>query len=177
MSDKGAQATDYARAIVQAVVETWQGALADVAAAVRGDANLAALLGDKSKSAEEKAAALAKVLPKNTPDHVVNLFLTMGQKGDLALLPQVSTALNEVATGKRAPAKAEVASAEELSPEQKDQIRAKLAAEYGSDLDFSFKVDPALLGGLRVRVGDRLIDNSIANRLAKLRESLSAVAR
>ncbi len=177
MSDKSAQAGSYAQAIMQAVVETWQSALNGVAAAMNDDASLPRLLGDKKRGVEEKTTALARVLPPHTPPQIVNLLLAMGQNGDLALLPQVAAALNEVATGRRAPAKAEVASADELSAEQKEQIRAKLAAEYGSDLDFSFKVDPALLGGLRVRVGDRLIDNSVANRLAKLRESLSTVAR
>ena len=55
--------------------------------------------------------------------------------------------------------------------------RKRLIAEHGEGLSFTFDVDPALLGGLRVRVGDRLIDNSVASRLATLRESLSSVVR
>lgn len=63
------------------------------------------------------------------------------------------------------PTKAEVTSAAELSGEEKEQLQRSLAAEYGDGLVFSFSVDPSLMGGLRVRVGDRLIDSSIATRL------------
>jgi F-type H+-transporting ATPase subunit delta len=70
-----------------------------------------------------------------------------------------------------------VTSAIELSDEEKQQIRQRLIAEHGEGLTFTFAVDPALLGGLRVRVGDHLVDNSVASRLATLRESLSSVVR
>jgi F0F1-type ATP synthase delta subunit len=49
--------------------------------------------------------------------------------------------------------------------------------QFGADLTFTFRVDPALLGGLRVRVGDSLMDTSVASRLTALRESLTSAVR
>jgi F-type H+-transporting ATPase subunit delta len=47
-----------------------------------------------------------------------------------------------------------------------------LASRYGQDLSLQYKVDQAILGGLVVRVGDQVIDGSVASKLAALREQL-----
>ena len=96
---------------------------------------------------------------------------------DVELVDEVMGRLAQLASGKATSTKAEVTSAIELSDEEKQQIRQRLAAEHGEGITFTFDVDPALLGGLRVRVGDHLVDNSVASRLAVLRESLSSVVR
>jgi ATP synthase F1 delta subunit len=80
-------------------------------------------------------------------------------------------------SGQTAPVKAEITSAVELSADDQEQIRQSLVKQYGDGLVFTFQVDPTLLGGLRVRVGDRLMDNSVASRLTKLRESIASVVR
>lgn len=120
---------------------------------------------------------MAKALPADTPAEIYNLLLLMGQEEDLELLPEVASALSETVSGQRAPIKAEIVSAAELSDDDKDQLRKKLTAQYGEGLIFSFREDPSLMGGLRVRVGDHLIDTSVASRLATLRESLSSAVR
>jgi ATP synthase F1 delta subunit len=85
--------------------------------------------------------------------------------------------LTDAASGQASPIKAEITSAVELSADEQEQIRRSLAKQYGEGLVFAFEVDPSLLGGLRVRVGDRLMDNSVASRLSKLRESITSVVR
>jgi F-type H+-transporting ATPase subunit delta len=99
------------------------------------------------------------------------------QDGSLDEVADVSTALGRVVSGQQAPTKAEVTSAAELSEKEKGSIRQSLAKQFGADLTFTFAVDPSLLGGLRVRVGDRLIDTSVASRLTALRESLTSAVR
>lgn len=177
MSDKSARANRYAQAVFQAMLERWQAALGQASDVLSKDAGLAATLKDASKSQAEKSAALQAVLPSDTPAEVSNLLQLLIQSGDLELLPDISTALAQAATGKAAPTKAEVTSAAELSAGEKEQLQRSLAAQYGDGLIFTFNVDAALMGGLRVRVGDRLIDTSIASRLAALRESLTSVVR
>ena len=103
------------------------------------------------------------------PQEVRNLLKLMAENGDIDLVDEVAGRLAQIATGKSVSLKAEVTSAIELSDEEKQQIRRRLVAEHGEGLTFTFDVDPALLGGLRVRVGERLVDNSIASRLAAVR--------
>lgn len=63
---------------------------------------------------------------------------------------------------------AEITSALPLTDTEKDKAKKMLGAK-----DVDFKVDPSILGGLVVRVGDRIVDDSVANRMSALQESLN----
>jgi len=177
MSDKSARANRYAQAVFQAMLERWQAALGQVSDALNSNGTLAATLKDAGQGATDKVAALQAALPPGLPVEVTNLLQVLAREGDLDLLPDVSAALAQVATGTVVPIKAEVTSAVELSPEEQEKLRRSLASQHGEGLVFQFSVDPALMGGLRIRLGDRLIDTSVASRLSALRESLTAAVR
>ena len=178
MDSKQARAQRYAQAVHEAMLERLQSALHEVQAVLSKNQELYATLKDSSKDFDERVKALEAALPKkDLPPEVKNLLLLLLQDGNLDLLDDISAALSRVATGQQAPTKAEVISAAELSEQEKEALRQSLAKQFGSDLTFSFHVDPTLLGGLRVRVGDRLIDTSVASRLTALRESLTSAAR
>ena len=177
MESKQAQAQRYAQAVYQAMLEQWQSALNQVQAVLSQDASLQAALKDSGKSFDERAKALDAALPKNLPAEIGNLLKLMLQDGSLDALSDVSAALTRVVSGQQAPVKAEVVSAAELSEQEKDSIRQSLSKQFGGELSFAFSVDPSLMGGLRVRVGDRLIDTSVASRLTALRESLTSAVR
>lgn len=177
MSDKIARADRYAQAILQAMLERWQASLEQAGKAISADKELQGLLRDQGASAAQKRDAIAAILPVDAPEEISNLLLLMAQEDDLGLINDVSGILVETVSGQRAPMKAEIVSAVELTEAEQASIRSKLVSDYGEGLVFSFRVDPALLGGLRVRVGDRLTDTSVATRLATLRESLSSAVR
>ncbi len=177
MSDKHARAQRYAQAVFQAMLERWQSVLEEVSTSFSQDQKLFALLMNTSKDISERTKALEAKLPEGTPPEIANLLKLLLQEGDLELLPDVSSALAGVGGERHSSIKAEITSAAELSDAEKESLRTVLVKQYGSDLVFSFYVDPSLMGGLRVRVGDRLIDTSIASRLAALRESISSVVR
>jgi F-type H+-transporting ATPase subunit b len=64
--------------------------------------------------------------------------------------------------------RAEVTSALPLTEEEKANVRRTIAAQ-----DVSFRVDPSILGGLIIRVGDQVVDNSVGGQMSNLRESLA----
>ena len=177
MSDKSALASRYAQAVMEAMIERWQSALGAVGSALVNDRTLAALMADGDKAVADKAKALESVLPKGTPDEVVNLLKLMIQDGNLDMISAVSGALSKAVSGRSGPVKAEIVSATPLSQAEQEQISASLVAQHGAELVFSFQVDPSLLGGLRVRVGDHLTDSSVVSRFNALRESLMTTAR
>jgi F-type H+-transporting ATPase subunit delta len=177
MSDTQARISRYTQAIFQIVIDRWQGDLNQVAAAVAGDNALAALLNDPNRAGDEKLKALEAALPDGMAAEEANFVRLLVQEGDFALLPQVAAALAQRPGGRSGPTKADIISAVELTPEEQADLRAKLTQEHGEGLAFTFVVDPSLMGGLRVRVGDKLIDTSVASRLARLRESLASVVR
>ena len=67
---------------------------------------------------------------------------------------------------------ARIESAMKLDPETSKQIVDRLKRKYGNDLTADFQVDPALLGGLRVRVGSDVWDGTLRNRLERLQQQL-----
>lgn len=68
---------------------------------------------------------------------------------------------------------ATIESATTLSPELTNQVRADLQKKYGDDLSFDFRVNPELLGGLRVQVGSHVWDGSVRAKLDSLRSNLA----
>jgi len=69
---------------------------------------------------------------------------------------------------------AEVHVAVPLSPDRRSRLAAALAAAYGHDVHMNVVVDPQLIGGITIRIGDELINGSVASRLAELRRGMAA---
>lgn len=65
-----------------------------------------------------------------------------------------------------------VTSAVALTPDERAALEQKLRAKFGRDLAFEYRVDPALLGGIVAKVGDKIIDGSLASRLNAMQEAL-----
>lgn len=67
---------------------------------------------------------------------------------------------------------ARVENAVESTPAQMDAIKAALAQKYGPGMNVTFSVNPALLGGVKVKAGSDIYDGSVAGRLAALNDTL-----
>lgn len=67
---------------------------------------------------------------------------------------------------------AEVTSAVPLTDQEKEKVRENVLSKLGSDAQITFNVNPNILGGLIVRVGDRVLDGSVAGKLENMRQSL-----
>ena len=68
--------------------------------------------------------------------------------------------------------RATIETASEVDPAIRSDIIANLKTKYGNDLSPEFKVDPQLLGGMRIRVGSDVWDSSVRNRLERLQHEL-----
>lgn len=177
MSEQRNRASRYAQAILETVLEQWQSALNQVSDALDQNSNLRSTLESATPDADSKLSALRGILPAGTPAEVQNFLRVLTQEGDLGLIPAIVAELRAELAGQAEPQKAEIVSAVELSEQEQADLRRRLIAEHGEGLIFSFRVDPSLLGGLRVRVGDTLIDNTVASRLTAMREIVSSSVR
>lgn len=131
---------------------------------------------------EEALTLIAAYEGKESPEKATeNLSDTM--KGFLSVVSEKSREdgilpfLREYAAMVREEKKigtATVVSASPLSPEKEEAVRGKLLAATGLEqLEITFSVDPKLIGGMVVAVGDRMLDNSVRTRLRKLSSELS----
>lgn len=177
MSEARKKADQYAQAILEAAVERWQETLTQVSDALSQNPSVRATLEDTSQELNARLKALQDILPDDVSKEVVNFLSLLVQEEDLEHLSEIPAALGGALQAKALPLKADVVSAVELSDVEKEEIRRQLTTQYGEGLIFNFRVDPSLLGGLRVRVGDQLIDNSVSSRLSALREVIAASMR
>ena len=88
----------------------------------------------------------------------------------------VETAIDELletAAARRERSIARVVSAVELTPEQESRIAATLGTMYGREISVRTEIDPAIRGGLVIRIGDEVIDGSVTSRFAAVRKALA----
>jgi F-type H+-transporting ATPase subunit delta len=102
-------------------------------------------------------------------DPVTSRFLgVLGQNRRLAQLPNVIRAFNMLAAAHRGETTAEVTSAHPLTDDQVSALRQNLRARLGRDVAVDLTVNPAILGGLVVKIGSQMIDGSIRTKLNNL---------
>lgn len=173
------EAQTYAKAVFEAAFEDWLKGLQHVATTLDRNPGLLKSLSDESKGFEARQATLATLLPEDAAKPLRNFLFGMLANGDMALLGDVVSQLRQMASTAGSPQTtlAEITSAVELTPEERLGIQQRLLDQFGMGLEFKFTVDPSILGGLVMRVGDKLLDNSVASRMAALRQSLGVSSR
>ncbi|MBM3134428.1 MAG: ATP synthase F1 subunit delta [Chloroflexi bacterium] len=160
----------YAQAILETVVEPW---LHDLQTANRRlhEQNLIPWLDDPSADFSAKKARVTTLL-RDLPLPVNNLVLLLMSRGDTHLLDATIAELERRSGGEMGWQVAHITSAVPLTAQEKAALERQLTSRYGQGLSLQYEVDPAILGGLVVRVGDQVTDGSVASKLAALKEQL-----
>jgi ATP synthase F1 delta subunit len=99
-----------------------------------------------------------------------DLVRQAAEKVDLSGVKEALEAIEH--SGAKERPEAEVTSAVPLTDAERATLEGRLKAKHG-DLPIHYRVDPAILGGLVVRVGDRMVDGSLATRLNQLRQNIA----
>ncbi len=147
----------------------WREQLADMGQ-VLTESDVAPLFADGRKAASERIALLERVL--DVDPLVLNLAKLLITKGRTAEASAIARTFGEMVDAQAGVAHAVVTTAVELSAEQLAKVESKLSEVLGMTIDARAETDPDILGGLVVRVGDRLIDGSVRTRLESLRKEL-----
>lgn len=172
-------AQTYARAVFDVAFEDWLKGLQHVATTLERNPKLMQSLTDETKGFEARQTALVALLPEGMAKPIRNFLFGMLANGDMALLSDVVSQLRQMTSAAGGPqiTAAEITSAVELTPEEQAGLQQRLSDQFGAGLEFKFNVDPSILGGLVIRVGDKLLDDSVSSRLAALRQSLGVTSR
>ncbi len=161
----------YARAFYEAALEGWIKKLARVWGDIARD-DLLEKLDAPEVPFQEKQQLINQLVGDETPAEIRNFIFLLASKGHLHYLPEILDELGRLSRGGAARRVVNITTAVPLTEEEKRALQARLIARFGSDLDFRYDVDPEILGGVIIRIGDKVIDGSIAGRLESLRERL-----
>lgn len=130
-------------------------------------------LASRILAAETRGKSLERILTGRVSDLTRNFLLTLNAKGRLASLPGIIAAFDEEVQEAFGRVEVDVYTASPISPEDLSAIRERLRATLGKDPIVHPYTDRAMIGGLKLQIGDQLIDASIATRLRRMRDRLN----
>lgn len=160
----------YAQAIFEQATAAWLTPLKGIAASLPPSA--VEELDNADRAFSKKQELLRRVVPANTAPEVQNFLSLLASKNEVHLLPQVIAEFDRYAQRGAVRPLAKVTSAVALTDAENRALEEKMRPHFGPETDFEYVIDESILGGVIVRVGDKVIDGSVAGKLAALREKL-----
>jgi F-type H+-transporting ATPase subunit delta len=173
----------YSQAIFRMALENkdinrWQTDLRKVASLMK-DGALFALITNPEVKADEKSKTLSQRLGDVNP-LAIKLVLLLAAKSKLVLIGDIAEEYQAMVDNYRGIEGTEIAEVTTAIPLDNDyqlKLAQRITAIVGKPVLLKPKVDPNIIGGIIIRVGDKLIDGSIRSKLAALRKDLGGVAQ
>lgn len=164
----------YAQAIYDTALATWVRDLSFLRDNLRQDDSHYAKLEDESIPFDTRKSVVDQLLPGETSHELRNLVYTLVGEGHLRLLSEIIADLRRYAEHGLKFTIAQVTTAIEPTEQERAGIERRLISRYHQNIDIVWRVDPAILGGVVIQVGDEVTDDSLASRLESLRLALKS---
>ena len=176
MAIRDSAARRYAEAAFQVAerdgtVDGWRREL-DSAATIVAEPRIGRTLSNPAIALDTRADAVSTTFGGVASQPVINLIKLMLRRGRIEDVPRVAAEFRRIDNARQGITIATATSAAPLSQDEVAALTSRLEAFTGGRVDLDIHVDPSLLGGLVVQVGDRLIDGSVRGRLERLRNQL-----
>ena len=143
---------------------------------IRANPTFAEFLRDPGISAEERAGVIDRTIKAQVDPLLANFIGVVLVHGRLGMLDEIATAYNDLLDDLLGKVEVDVTVAQRLSPDDLEQVRRKVAAALKKDAVIHQYVDESIIGGLVLRVEDKLIDASVKTQLETMRRQLLAAA-
>jgi F-type H+-transporting ATPase subunit delta len=177
MAELATIARPYAEALFRVAksgnVAAWSDLVSEMAT-VAGHPDVKAFAANPKLSDQQVAETFFSLLKSNVTPEAKNFVAMLTENGRLALLPEIGTQFHALKNAAEGAADAEITSAFELSDAQVKDLVATLEKKFGRKLNPSVKVDNSLIGGVRVAVGDEVLDTSVRAKLQKMHTALAS---
>ncbi len=164
-------ARNYAEALF-AAGDKFGGALDAVAGAIQGDERIAITLDSPRVSKAAKAKILERALKGEVPIEFVRFLQAVVRRGRQGLLTEIAQQYQVLLDQKLNRVHAGVTLAQDPDARTEKQVVERLAKALGREVRAYFRSDPRILGGVVVRVGDRIYDGSVRRRLTALQRRM-----
>jgi F-type H+-transporting ATPase subunit delta len=142
------------------------------AAAVAADAQMKAYIEDPKVAASDLERVFLSVGEGKLDESGANLIKLLVEYGRLSILPDVAAAFEELKAQDEGVLEAEITAAAKPTDAEVKTLVKKLEAKFGKKIEASVKVDPEIIGGIKIVVGDTVIDASVRGQLQELAYTL-----
>jgi F-type H+-transporting ATPase subunit delta len=162
-------------ALAQGAADAALKQLNDVAAAFAASGELRNVMASPAVPREAKHGVIEKIAARAGAGKIIRNFLfVIADHHRTHILPEIVAAFEGVIRQRQGVAEAEISSAVELSAAQKKKFAQTLERITGKKIEAKYSLDPTLLGGAVVRVGDTIYDGSVRSSLNEMRARLAA---
>lgn len=177
MAELATIARPYAEALFRVAqagdIAAWSALVADMGA-LAAHPDVRAFVGNPRLTERQVADTFLSLLKTELPAEAKNFVAMLTENGRLELLPEISAQFHVLKNAAQGAADAEITSAFAMSEAEVGRLVATLEKKFGRKLNPTVKVDPELIGGVRVTVGDEVLDTSVRARLQQMHAALAA---
>jgi len=176
MSELSTLARPYAEAVFRLAqgendLAGWSARVKSLALIV-ADEQLARLIADPAVPAERVAGLVIDVAGSGLGERGANFVKVLADNDRLSLLPEIGAQFETLRATAEGTLEATITSAQELSQAQIDELVGGLKAKFNRAVNVQVAVDPELIGGAVITIGDQVIDGSVRGRLQRMAFSL-----
>ena len=138
----------------------------------RGDRTFREFLASPIINTKARGEAIRRIFHGRVTDLALRFLLVLNNKARLRRLESISAAFDQLVHDALGRVEVDIYTPGPLGPEQLDTIKQRIQRALGKDPVLYSYTDAAMIGGMRLRIGDQLIDGSVASRLRRLRQHL-----
>lgn len=180
MAETATIARPYAEALFRVASESSAGnlgawsELVSEMGQVAANPDMKALAGDPNVPGEKLAELFLSVLKSPLNDEARRFVKLLVDNGRLTVMPEIAEQFHVLKNAREGSSDVEITSAFPLENQQLNDLVAALERKFGRKLHAQVAVDPSLIGGVSIKVGDEVLDTSVRARLAAMQVALTA---
>ena len=177
MAELATVARPYAEALFRVAqtgdMAAWSELVSQLAQ-VGANPDVQAFAANPKLTSSDLVATLSSLVKAPVTPEATNFLTMLAENGRISLLPEIGAQFQVLKNAQAGAADAEIASAFALSDAQVAELVAALEKKFGRKLNPTVTVDPSLIGGVRVLVGDEVLDTSVRAKLQQMHAALTA---